>query len=303
MPAHVPATHAFKAFDTVVTLQLWGESQGCAQAACAIEAFCAECETLFSRTLPSSDISRLNTSGGTWVSVDARTLELIELALGYCEASGGVFDITVGPAVAKWDFKAHVVPTRAALDAAVKHVGWRLVEIDKQQGRVRLGDALAQVDLGGIAKGWIADEVARLAMSPRFGITAVLANLGGNVVVGGEKPQGEPWCIGVRDPLDPSKNLVCVPLEAGSVVTSGTYERSFERDGVRYHHVLNPQTGWPVDTDLESATLICRRSLDAEGFSTTVLALGKVGGARFVRQRPEIEHACLIGRDREVLLL
>ena len=140
-------------------------------------------------------------------------------------------------------------------------------------------------------------------MGEYFGLCGMIVNLGGNIVVDGERPDDGPWRIGVKDPRNPSTNIATIPLHSGSVVTSGTYERSFEQDGRRFHHILDPQTGWPVDTDLISATLVCDRALDAEGYSTTVLALGKDAGARFVRECSVIEHACLITIDGEMLLL
>lgn len=298
-----PCRHAFRAFDTLVVLDLWGDGAACDEAAAAAARACAECESLFSRTLPESDIGRLNQARGAWVDVDARTVDLLRAALVYCERSQGAFDVTVGPAVEQWDFRRGVVPDACALARAVAHVDWRGVCIDEAACRVRLEDAEAKVDLGGIAKGWIADRLSELLSDERFGLSGAVANLGGNVVVGGSKPGADAWRVGVKDPRDPSRNVAVIPVAAGSVVTSGTYERSFERDGMLCHHVLDPRTGWPVDTDLAGATLVCSRSIDAEGYSTTVLALGKKKGARFVNERPEIEHACLVGRDGELLLL
>lgn len=302
--ASTPNRYAFPAFDTLVTLDFWGDADACAEAAALAERGCREYEALFSRTLPDSDIGRLNSSCGEWVHVDPRTFDLLTKALGYCERSRGMFDVTVAPLVELWDFKHGVVPSEKALAGAATHVGWRAVEVDSANCCVRIADASAKVDLGGIAKGWIADELRKQIMDAgRFGLQGMVANLGGNIVVGGSKPGSDVWRIGVKDPRDPSRNVAVVPVRHGSVVTSGTYERSFERDGVLYHHVLDPGTGWPVGTDLASATLVCQRSLDAEGYSTTVLALGKAEGARFVREHPEIQHACLVGCDGELVLL
>ncbi len=302
--AFASSRHAFAAFDTLVTLDFWGEADACAEAAALAERDCREYEGLFSRTLPYSDIGRLNSSCGQWVDMDPRTIDLLTKALGYCERSQGAFDVTVAPLVEQWGFKRGVVPSAGSLAEAARHVGWGSVEVDAASCRARLADEEAKVDLGGVAKGWIADELRKQIMDAgRFGLQGMVANLGGNIVVGGSKPGSDVWRIGVKDPRDPSRNVAVVPVRQGSVVTSGTYERSFERDGVLYHHVLDPGTGWPVDTDLASATLVCLRSLDAEGYSTTVLALGKAEGARFVREHPEIRHACLVGCDGELVLL
>lgn len=302
--ASAPNRYAFPAFDTLVTLDFWGDADACAEAAALAERGCREYEALFSRTLPDSDIGRLNSSCGQWAHMDPRTIDLLAKSLGYCERSQGAFDVTVAPLVEQWDFKRGVVPSAGSLAEAARHVGWRSVEVDAASCRARLADEEAKVDLGGVAKGWIADKLRKQIMDAgRFGLQGMVANLGGNIVVGGSKPGSDVWRIGVKDPRDPSRNVAVVPVRHGSVVTSGTYERSFERDGVLYHHVLDPGTGWPVGTDLASATLVCQRSLDAEGYSTTVLALGKAEGARFVREHPEIQHACLVGCDGELVLL
>lgn len=302
--APAPNRHAFTAFDTLVAFDLWGDADACAEAAASAERACREYEALFSRTLPDSDIGRLNRSCGQWVDMDPSTLDLLAKALGYCERSQGAFDVTVAPLVELWDFKRGVVPFADSLAEAARHVGWHSVEVDAGRSRVRLADEGAKVDLGGIAKGWVADALREQLMdSDRFGLQGMVANLGGNIVVGGSKPGFDVWRIGVKDPRDPSRNVAVVPVAQGSVVTSGTYERSFHRDGVLYHHVLDPATGWPVDTDLASATLVCERSIDAEGYSTTVLALGRERGAAFARERPEVAHACLVARDGSVSLL
>ena len=302
--APAPNRYVFTAFDTLVALDLWGDKEACAAAAELAERDCREYESLFSRTLPDSDIGRLNRSCGEWVHVDPRTLDLLKAALRYCERSWGAFDVTVAPLVEQWDFKNGVVPSADSLAHAARHVDWHAVEADADRCRIRLADPVGKVDLGGVAKGWIADALRGQIMDGgRFGLQGMVANLGGNIVVGGRKPASDVWRIGVKDPRDPSRNVAVVPVAQGSVVTSGTYERSFERGGVLYHHVLDPKTGWPVDTDLAGATLVCERSLDAEGYSTTVLALGRRKGARFVREHPEVEHACLVGCDGELELL
>ena len=295
--------HSFKAFDTLVSLDLWGEEEECKFLCSEIESSCARYESLFSRTIENSDIGRLNLASGTWAPVDPQTSDLIESALGYCESSDGLFDITIGNAVRQWDFKKGEVARERALEDALPHIDWRSLEIDREAGTARSRDPLALVDLGGIAKGWIADRIREHAMRGDRRISGMIANLGGNVILGGSKPECDVWKIGVKDPWNPSRNVAVLETRSGSVVTSGIYERCFERDGILYHHVLDPKTGRPRHTDLASATLVCADSIDAEGFSTTVLALGMDKGSEFVRSRSEIQHACLIGAKGDIRLL
>lgn len=293
---------AFLAFGTHVALRARGRKDVCRQVLGQAKAACRAYERLFSRTLPHSDIARLNAAQGEPVAVAPETAALLRAALGYCEQSGGVFDITVGPLAALWDFREGTVPDEAALAAARGHVGWRNLSV--RDGRdaagrpcawAQLADPLASVDLGGIAKGYIADRLAEGMGVP--GVEGFIVDLGGNVVVGGAKPDGSPWVIGVKDPADPSQMAATLSLASGSAVTSGTYERCFERDGRRYHHILDPCTGYPVETDAASATVVARRSIDAEGYSTTLLALGIEAGSAFVRAHPAIDRAVFVDVD------
>ena len=262
------------AFNTFVALDVYGDNAVCRDALSAARDACRAYERLFSRTLPHSDIARVNDARGEATEVDPRTFDLLERALHYCSESEGVFDVTIGPLVRLWDFKRGVVADEDALAEAAPHVDWRGVELFREGGScfVRMRDPLAALDAGGIAKGWIADELSDLLAD--CGLSGSIVNLGGNVMVRGEKPTGEAWRVGIRDPKNPGSLLGAVSLREGSAVTSGTYERSFRKDGALYHHVLDPRTGMPVDTDVAGVTVVARRSIDAEGFSTTLLALG-----------------------------
>lgn len=280
-----PRETRFNAFDTSIRLRVWGEAAPMEEALLRARGACAAYERLLSRTIPSSDIGRLNHANGAWVSVDEVTLGVIKAALRYCAASQGAFDITVGSATRLWDLKRGIVPSAEALANAVQHVDWRCVQVDEQGCRVRLADPDAMVDLGGIAKGWIADELERSFMER--GALAWLIDLGGNILVGGEKPDGEPWKIALPA-LAPEDEKRMITLRRGSVVTSGTYERTCVVDGVRYHHILDPKTGMPIAAEYPAVSVVCERSLDAEGYSTTLLALGPERARAFAADHPEI---------------
>ena len=267
--------------------------------------------------LPHSDVSRLNRAGGRDVSIAPETAELIKVAQSYCASSEGAFDITIGAVSALWDFHRGIVPDRGRLAEAAQHVDWRIVKVT-ENGKTRqaqLLDTRAMLDLGGIAKGWMADRACELLQEQ--GLENVAISLGGNVAARGRGLDGRGWHVAIRDPAPgPESEFAPAgrkggdsPVSAGSMgiwlrdasaVTSGTYERAFLREGVLYHHILDPRTGMPAATDAVSATLVCRRSLDAEGFSTAVLALGMQKGAALARARPEIERAFLIGRDGSI---
>lgn len=290
-----PAGVRFLAFNTVVDIEAYGPADACRAAFERARALCRTYEHLFSRTLPHSDIARINDAQGAPVAIDPLTYDLLDRALAYCAASEGVFDITVGPAVRLWNFHEGHVADRAALAEAVAHVDWRGLRLWKEGDAcfAQLADPAAAVDAGGIAKGWIADALIEALAS--FPLTGIIVNLGGNVAVRGAKPSGEPWGIGVRDPRNPEQLIGAVPLGEGSAVTSGIYERCFTApDGTFYHHILNPRTGMPVETDVAGVTVICETSIDAEGFSTTLLALGSQRGRALVQRHPEILQAFFV---------
>ena len=212
-----------------------------------------------------------------------------------------------------WNFHEGTVPDDGALAEAVRHVDWHALRLWKTPavtaaesdadaateavpGFETVADPDAAVDAGGIAKGWIAD--ALVAAMEAHGLSGIIVNLGGNVAVSGTKPTGDPWRVGIRDPRDPSQLIGAVPLVAGSAVTSGVYERCFTApDGTFYYHILDPRTGRPVETDVAGVTVICEKSIDAEGFSTTLLALGLERGLALARRHPEILQAFFIAPD------
>lgn len=301
-------TELFYAFNTVVTLQAFGDESVCRAAFAEARAACRTFERRYSRTLPHSDIARLNAAGGAPVAIAPDTAELLRAAQGFCADSEGCFDITVGPLVRLWDFHEGVVPTQARIDEALAHVDWRALRVWEEpadaseattpQAFAQLSDPQAAVDVGGIAKGWIADKLTDLLAAR--GLDAFIVNLGGNVAAHGQKPDGSPWRIGLQDPHNKEGVVGSVAVRNASAVTSGIYERYFTHNGQRYHHILNPRTGYPADTDAAGATVVAQRSLDAEGYSTTLLALGIERGIAFARKHPAILAAYFVDNEGAV---
>lgn len=291
----------FLAFNTAITLQAFAPGQACLSAFGRVREEARRFERLFSRTLPHSDISRLNRAKGAPVEISRDTADLLGCALSYCADSDGRFDITMGTAVQLWDLQRAIIPSQDELREAVAHVDWRGVRVREEGGRhfAQLTDPQAAVDVGGIAKGWIADRFTNALVEA--GLENFLINLGGNVVAHGEKPGGAAWNIGIRDPRNEGAIVGAVPLRDASAVTSGIYERCCEVDGKFYHHILSPETGMPVETDAAGATVIADRSVDAEGYSTTLLALGTARGLAFAREHPAIRKAIFVTRNGDVL--
>lgn len=278
----------FTAFDTNVRLTVYGSDKVCQPLLLQAKRMCLEYERLFSATIPSSDVARVNRAKGSRTRVDERTATLVKEALRYCETSEGTFDITIGSVSRLWDLKRGIVPAPDELAKAVQHVDWQYVETSSEEGYayVQLADPDAMIDLGGIAKGWIADELGTLFACE--GAEGYVIDLGGNILVGGSKPDESPWNIELPPHMSCHGMRRSVPITQGSVVTSGTYERACTVDGILYHHILDPHTGWPIAVPCPCVSVFCERSLDAEGFSTTLLALGPERALSFKRAHPEI---------------
>ena len=299
-------THAFYAFNTLIVLQAFGDADRCETAFEDARGACRTYERRLSRTLPHSDIALLNGAGGAPVPVSHDTAELVRAALRYCADSEGRFDVTMGAVVRLWDFHRGIVPAKSRIDEALAHVDWRMVHVWEERAHdgcgsqdwAQLDDPAAAVDLGGIAKGWIADRLADSLVA--HGIASFVVNLGGNVVAHGAKPGGAPWRIGLQDPRKSGGIVGAVDVCDASAVTSGVYERCFQHDGTQYHHILDPNTGYPVETDVAGVTVVARRSIDAEGYSTTLLALGTERGLAFARSHPAIERAYFVDRNGNV---
>lgn len=271
-----PATGSTFAFDTYCTFTVYGDSAAPAKLSQA----CARYHQLFDLYNTSSDIARINAAAGAAVSVDPATIDLIVQSLAFCKESDGRFDITIGAVSTLWDFEQGIRPSEADIAAALPHVNWQNVEVDESAGTVRIADPEAKLDLGGIAKGYVADRLCEL-LEQETDATAAVISLGGNIALFGEKPDGGTWDIGIRDPNDPGGSSITgtAHVDGGSLVTSGLYERTFELDGTTYWHILDPRTGMPVQTDVVSDTVCCPSSLTADALSTTLFVAGSREGA------------------------
>ncbi len=226
-------------------------------------AVCANYEELLSKTTEGSDVHKINNSDGA-VEVSDSALEIINRALYYSDLSGGKFDITVCPVSDLWDFNNEVVPSRDEIAEALKNVDYQQIRVDGNS----VSSGNAKIDLGGIAKGYIADRL--VSYFENSGVKNGLINLGGNIAVFGEVQS-----IGIKDPSGENKTIGAVKVKDCSVVTSGTYERFIQKDGKRYHHILDPDTGYGVETDLVSATVIGKSSMDCDALATVCILLGR----------------------------
>ncbi|MBS6645190.1 MAG: FAD:protein FMN transferase [Clostridiaceae bacterium] len=268
-----PVSKTAYMLNTFVTITLYdtrdeGILDGCLE-------LCESYEQIFSRTIETSEIYRLNhrKPEETVFTVSDDTARLIEKGLYYSRISGGAFDITVEPITTLWDFTSgeHRIPDESALKEAVKKVGYQNLQLEGNQLTFLSPDTA--LELGAIAKGYIADRLKDYLLEN--GVKSAVINLGGNVLCVGEKPGKTPFKIGLQKPFaDHTETIETMDIRDMSVVSSGVYERHFVIDGVNYHHILDPKTGCPYQNGLISVTILSGESVDGDGLSTTCFSLG-----------------------------
>lgn len=245
-----------------------------------------EIETRMSAFLPGSDISRINRyAGSELVPIHSETMHLLKNALRYAELSDGTFDITVRPLIELWGIgkKNNYIPSEQEINRTLKLVNAKDLIINQELEQAGMRNSGQKIDLGGIAKGYAADEVKRILLENN--IQNALINLGGNVLTMGHRPDEEHWKIGIQNPLSPTGSYLGVlNISEKTVVTSGSNERFFIKDGIRYHHILDPRSGKPAQTGLLSVTVVTETSLEADAITTALFVMGLEKGIAFLRE-------------------
>ena len=285
-------------FDTVITITLYEEDNKSLLDECM--ALAGHYEALLSPTVEGSDVWKINANPGTFITVDKDTLSLLQEALSYAEVSDGMVTPSIGALSSLWNFGSdcpQMVPESQAIQNALAHIDYHSIEI--QGSRVRLNDPEAVIDLGFIAKGFIADKMKEFLLSK--GVTSALINLGGNLVAVGSKPDGTPFKIGIQKPFASSGTAaLTLDLTDISVVSSGNYERYFEKDGRLYHHILSAETGYPVENELSQVTILSPDSTQADALSTLCFILGYEKAVRLLENYPDVQ-AVFITEDGQIL--
>ena len=292
------------AMDTAMVLTAYGEES--TRAVYDAEEEVRRLDALLSRTSGSSEVSMLNGAGGEMVPVGAEICTLIQTAGDFTEATGGAFDITIAPVVSAWGFTtdSYQVPDREALQTLLESVGMEHVHLSGGSARLDPG---TMIDLGGIAKGYTADRVAEIFQE--HAVPRGKVELGGNILVIGDKPDGTAWRVGVQDPKHPDEadGLVCVlNLTDAFAVTSGSYQRYFEQDGKRYHHIIDPATGCPADSGLTSVTVVADSARGngtmCDALSTALFVMGEDKALDFWRSGVYDFQLVLVTEDGRVVV-
>lgn len=262
------------AMGSYVQQTLYGS--GTEEAATDASSSITELENLISWRVADSDIEKLNSAAGTeWLELDERTIDVLEQALSVSEATGGAYDPTVLPISSLWNFDSDepTFPGDDKIQEFLPFVGYEFLRINTEDNTASLRNHGNGVDLGGIGKGAACD--AALEVYRNSNISGGIIAVGGSVGIYGNKPDGTDWRVSVRDPEGKlSDGVGVISLETGCISTSGSYEKTFTEDGVTYHHLLDPKTGYPAESGLVSVTVVHESGAISDALATACFVLG-----------------------------
>lgn len=282
-------TQTTYALGTVITINLY--DQGDEALMQALIQRLGEIETLMSAQKEESELSEITSQAGIApVQVSSETYEVINRAIYYAEISDGKFDPTIGPIVSLWGIgtEGAKVPTQEEIDTALELVDYEKIVLNDEGLTVYLPVDGMSIDLGGIAKGYAADELVELLEAAN--IERAMINLGGNIYAYGEKENGAPYKVAIQTPYDTRNTYFgYTELKNATVVTSGPYERYFEEDGIIYHHIFDAHTGYPVQSDVASVSIVAETSMDADALSTVLFTMTPADGLALIESMAGID--------------
>jgi FAD:protein FMN transferase len=282
---------------TRVAVQLWATDPDlAARAMDAVMADMHRTDELMSTYKPESQLSQVNAHAYERpVKVDPDIVDVVQKSLEYSRLSDGAFDITYASVGYLYDYRKHVHPTQAQIDAALPSVDYRQLRIDPKANTIRFLHPGMRIDLGGIAKGWAVDRGVEILR--HMGIEHAMVNAGGDTRLLGDR-LGKPWIVGIRDPRKDNAVVTRIPLQDEAISTSGDYERFFEEDGVRYHHILVPGTGKSPSL-VRSVTVIGATATHTDGLTKPIFILGVERGMEFVRRVKDVE-AVIVDKEGRI---
>ena len=278
---------------TSIRVELWQEDpMMCEAAMAAVMEEMHRIDRAMSPFKPESELSRLNREAAKApVPVSEEMFELIARSIGFSKLSEGAFDITFASVGCMFDYRKGIKPAAEKIAAALPAIDYRHIRLDRRRRTIEFARDNVQIDLGGIAKGYAVDNC--VALLKTRGVKEALVMAGGDSRVLGDK-RGRPWMIGIRDPRRKSTVVAMIPLADAAISTSGDYERYFEADGVRYHHILDPRTGLPA-TGVRSVTIVGPDATTTEGISKSVFIMGPERGIRFAESLAGIDAVIIDG--------
>jgi thiamine biosynthesis lipoprotein len=282
---------------TRIAVELWAEDAARGEALITrVMDEMRRVDELMSTYKPTSQVSLVNARAAQEpVTVDADLFGLLQTALDYSRVTEGAFDITYASVGYLYDYRRHIKPSDAAIAAALPAVDYRHILLDPKARSVRFSQPGVRIDLGGIAKGWAVDSGIELLRAA--GVERAFVTAGGDTRIIGDR-FGQPWMVGIRDPRAEDKVVVRIPLVDAALSTSGDYERFFEAEGVRYHHILSPETGRPASA-VRSVTIIGPTATRTDGLSKTIFVLGIERGMQVLDRAGDVD-AIAIDKDGKV---
>lgn len=280
------------AMDTIMKLTFYGETGEAAMELAVKEIH--RLEALLSVTKKESDIARINAASGSAVTVEKETYDLIRQCKQYGDETEGLFDVSIYPVVKLWGFttEQHHVPSEKERKEALKNIDYKKIEL-LSDNRVRIDKGMS-IDLGAVAKGYLSQRIMDLCKEQ--GVTSAIVSLGGNVQTIGTKPKEEPFVVGITDPSDGTGIYGTLPIQDKAVITSGIYQRYFDEDGKRYHHIMDKRTAMPAENDLASVTVIAERGDQADALATALYVMGEEKAKAYQKEHPEMQ-LILIRKD------
>lgn len=288
----VPGTESFFGMDTIMTMTVYGEDAD--RVILKAKERIRELEEMLSVTRTGSEVSSINHAGGNGVKVSPDMVYITKKALEYARLTEGAFDITLYPLSKMWGFTDgdYRIPSKEEIINALSHTGFAGAEVDGDTGEIRIPEGF-MLDFGAIAKGYAGDETLRIMKEA--GISSAIVNLGGSISLIGGKPDGKPWNIAIKAP-SLSGSAGTLSLKDVSVVTSGKHERFFTGDdGREYCHIMDPSTGSPVVTELDSITVICDSAMKGDALSTAFFVWGMDRTRDFLKEHGDVEVVAVSG--------
>lgn len=286
------------ALDTAITLKVYGSKR--AEVLKKLEDKINELDGLLSTGKVTSEVSKLNDTGKAVLS--KTSISLVKKSLELNKQTGGLFDITIYPLMELWGFptKNYRIPSDKEIRATLKNVGSDKIIFNENTGEISFKNKGMKIDFGGIGKGYITDELVKILKDEK--VESAIINLGGNVYGFNKKPDGSLWNVAIRDPDEPDDYMAVIKLEDSAVITSGGYERYFEENGIRYHHIIDPRTGKPSESNLKSVSIVSKDGTLADTLSTSLFIMGEEKAIKYWRENKDEFDIILMTNDNRLLV-